>query len=350
MSDALDELTAMQRYLGEETIEHGRGGIISRRDMMSRLVGICGSAVAASALLAACGDDSAASTSASSASSASSAPSSSVTTAAAPATTAASAATPATTASPAPTTAPPPSVGKSPLAVPANDPAVSAAAVTFTGPASTIFGYLARPAANTSAKRAGVLVIHEIFGLNDHIRDVTRRLAKNGYLALAVDLTSRAGGVDKVGPNGVSGALGQMTADNQVADLEAAAAYLGTQADFSGKLGITGFCFGGGVTLNLAAGSTKVLAAVPYYGPAPSPASKLSATKAAVLAHYGATDSRINASIPDVEAAMAGKTFQKRVWDGAGHAFNNDTGTNYNETAALGAWKETLDWFAKYLQ
>lgn len=335
-------ITAMQRYLGEETIEHARDGLISRRDMMIRLAGICGSATAALALLAACGDDSATPGAASApptpGASSAPPPTSSVATTAAP-----------TTAAP-PTTATPVPGARSPLAVAANDPALVSAAVTVNGPAGSIFGYLSRPAAPATTKRGAILVIHEIFGLNDHIRDVTRRLAKNGYLALAVDLTSRAGGVDKVGSNGVSGALGQLRPDDQVADLDAAATFLAGQPDASGKIGITGFCFGGGVTLNYCASSAKPAAGVAYYGPAPSPASKLAGTGAAILAHYGGTDARINASIPDVEAALAGKTFAKRVWDGAAHAFNNDTGNNYNETAALGAWKETLDWFARYLR
>ena len=112
---------------------------------------------------------------------------------------------------------------------------------------------------------------------------------------------------------------------------------------------MVGFCFGGGMTLSYAAAQPKVRAAVPYYGPTPQPASAMSATRAAILAQYGATDTRVNAGIPDLEAALTGKTFEKRIYDGAGHAFNNDTGGGYNEAAATQAWQATIDWFARYL-
>ena len=115
------------------------------------------------------------------------------------------------------------------------------------------------------------------------------------------------------------------------------------------ELGVVGFCFGGGMTLSYAAAQPKVLAAVPYYGPTPQPPSVMSATGAAILAQYGANDTRVNAGIPDLEAALAGKTFEKKISDGAGHAFNNDTGGAYNEAAAVQAWQATLAWFARYL-
>ena len=196
-------------------------------------------------------------------------------------------------------------------------------------------------------KRPGVIVIHEIFGLTDHIRDVARRLAKVGYLALAVDLASRSGGTDKA--ENVPGALTQGPVEDRIADLNSGVAFLEANDNYNGKLGVTGFCFGGGMTLSLAAAQPKVLAAVPYYGPTPQPPSVMSATKAAILAHYGADDARVNAGIPDLEAALKGKRFEKRVHAGAGHAFNNDTGDAYNEDVAIGAWTETTGWFSRYL-
>ncbi len=113
-----------------------------------------------------------------------------------------------------------------------------------------------------------------------------------------------------------------------------------------------GFCFGGGYTLRLAAANPKIVAAVPYYGPVPNPPSIMSSTKAAIFAQYGAIDNFVNPGIPGLEKVMAdsNKTFQKKIYDGAGHAFNNDTGANYNEKVAVEAWKNTLDWFNKYLK
>jgi carboxymethylenebutenolidase len=123
----------------------------------------------------------------------------------------------------------------------------------------------------------------------------------------------------------------------------------GVQPD---KFGVVGFCFGGAYTLRLAAANPKIAAAVPYYGVTPDPASQMAATNAAILGQYGGTDQRVDATIPALEQVMkdSGKIYEKRIYDGAGHAFNNDTGRNYNETAAVAAWKETLAWFDKYLK
>jgi carboxymethylenebutenolidase len=115
---------------------------------------------------------------------------------------------------------------------------------------------------------------------------------------------------------------------------------------------VVGFCFGGGYTLRMAAANPKLAAAVSYYGPVPDPASQMSTTNAAILGQYGGNDTRVNSTVPGLEKVMqeSGKTFEKRVYDGANHAFNNDTGQNYNEAAAVAAWKETLAWFDKYLK
>jgi len=114
---------------------------------------------------------------------------------------------------------------------------------------------------------------------------------------------------------------------------------------------VVGFCFGGAYTLRLAAANPKMAAAVCYYGVTPEPADQMSATNAAILGQYGATDQRVDATIPALEQVMQlnGKTFQKYLYEGAGHAFNNDTGQNYNQEAAVAAWQRTLDWFGKYL-
>jgi carboxymethylenebutenolidase len=316
---ASEELNWMQRYAASEVVEQAAAGRWTRREMLVRLVAIGGSVTAATALLAACGDgdDDGARSSGSTRPAAES------------------------------TVVVPPTRGdgNAVLSVPADDPAVRAEAVTFPGPASELFGYLARPAAG--GERAGVLVIHEIFGLNDHIRDVARRLAKAGYLALAVDLASRAGGTEAAA--NVAGALTQGSVEDRVADLDAAVDFLTRQSGYDGKLGVVGFCFGGGMTLSFAAASPEVRAAVAYYGPTPQPPSVMEATGAAILAQYGGDDARVNAGIPALEAALAGKTFEQRVYDGAGHAFNNDTTGAYDETAAVAAWTATLEWFAEHL-
>ena len=321
----MTELNWMQEYAAAETIELREEGLLSRREMLVRLVAICGTASAAAAFLAACSSDTAKS---SSSTSTSSPPGGSTTTSSGAVT--------------------PPTAGGAGhiLSVAATDPDVKAENVTFPGPAATMFGYLARPAAQGTYP--AVLVNHEIFGLTDHIRDVARRLAKVGFIALAVDLVSRAGGSEKAGVN-VPGALTQGRVDDRVADLNAGVTFLESQPGYNRKLGVIGFCFGGGMTLSFAAANSKVLAAVPYYGPTPQPASVMSATKAAILAQYGANDARVNAGIPDLEAALAGKTFEKRIYDGAGHAFNNDTGGAYNEEAAVPAWTATINWLHKYL-
>ena len=326
----MDELNWSQRYCGEEVIEHYQHGEISRRKMMRELVLICGSLTTASALLAACGgDDKAASSSSSSSSSAPSITAATTTTA--PSTTVA----PTTTAA---TTGPK-------LSVAANDPAVRAADVTYSGPAGTLQAYITRPSA--SGTRAAVIVIHENRGLTDHIKDVARRVAKAEFIGLAVDLASRSGGTVAAGGN-ISGVLSSVPSADRIADINAGVKYLETQTDYNGKLGITGFCFGGGVTFEYAGAQPSIRAAVPYYGSTVK--ENYASTKAAILTHYGGTDSRINASIPDVEATLTGKTtFEKRVWDGAGHAFNNDTGGAYNEKAAVDAWQLTVDWFKKHL-
>ncbi len=312
------ELNWMERYAATELVELADSGAMSRREALGWLAKVCGSATAASAFLVACSSGGSSPPSASK-------PTSST-----------------TMGSTAATNGPAGHV----LSVAEGDPQVRAASVEFPGPASKMFGYLARPA--TSGRFPAVIVIHEIFGLNDHIRDVARRLAKVGYVALAPDLASRAGGTEA--STDVIGDLISGPVEDRIADLNAAAAYLETKRAYNGRLGVVGFCFGGAMTLAFAAAQPKVRAAVPYYGPTPEPAAQMAGTKAAVLAHYGADDARVNASIPGLEAALAGGTFTKRVWTGAGHQFNNDTSAAYREPIAVDAWNETLAWFATHLR
>ena len=345
---AIDQLNQMQRYLGEEMIEDYHTGELTRRQMLKRLLGICGSGAAAAALLAACGEG----TATPPAATAGATPPSAVPPAAdLPTAGPATAATQPTAAAPAAATAAAPAGGAtSPLSVAADDPDVAGSDVTFQS-YTAVSGYVARPKAEGTYP--GVIVIHENRGLTDHIRDVARRLAKAGYIALAPDLASRAGGTAQVGADKITGYFANAKPEDLVKDLNSAVDFLGQQSSVQpDKYGTVGFCFGGALVLRLAAANPKIAAAVCYYGVTPDPASQMSATNAAILGQYGATDQRVDATIPALEQVMqqSGKTFQKYLYEGAGHAFNNDTGQNYNQAAAVAAWQRTLDWFGKYLK
>jgi carboxymethylenebutenolidase len=247
---------------------------------------------------------------------------------------------------PPPATSTPP---RSPLSVKEDDPAIEARMIDFPGEAGKVFGYFARPKA--AGTYPAVVVIHENRGLIPHIQDVVRRAAKEGFVALGVDLLSRNGGTQAVGDDArASGLLGQGKPEDFVADLSAGVKYLqGVDVAKKDKLGVFGFCFGGGYTWRLAVSNKAITAAVPFYGP-PPPLEQIPNTNAAILAIYGETDARINASIPQVEDALkkAGKTYEIKVYPGVGHAFHNDTGAAWNEQAALDAWKNNVAWLKKY--
>jgi len=231
-----------------------------------------------------------------------------------------------------------------------DDPTIIASEVQIPGGDATLIGYLARPASEEVAPV--ILVCHENRGLTPHILDVTRRFAKAGYVGLAVDLLSRQGGSAEVGESGAPGALGNMSPDLYVADFRSGWLYLQEQpfAD-ARRVGMTGFCFGGGVTWQVATQMPELLAAVPFYGPHPLP-SGVPNINAAVLGIYGEQDTRINSGIPGIEAAMLenNKIYEKVIYPGADHAFHNDTGSRYNAEAAKDAWERTLVWFEQYVR
>jgi carboxymethylenebutenolidase len=226
---------------------------------------------------------------------------------------------------------------------------VNASAVTFPGQDADVQGYLSRPAAGDPAPI--ILVCHENRGLTEHIQDVTRRLAKAGYVALAVDLLSRQGGSATLNSSDVPGVLSSIEPDLFVQDFLSGWRWLGEQ-DFamSERVGMTGFCFGGGVTWRVATQMPELKAAVPFYGPHPE-VSDVPNIQAAILAIYGEQDSRINAGIPGIEEAMQqnGKIYTKFIYPDADHAFFNDTGGRYNPTAAQDAWAQMLAWFGQYV-
>ena len=231
-----------------------------------------------------------------------------------------------------------------------DDPSVIAEAVEFPAGEDRIAGYLARPA---SAGRSPVaLVCHENRGLTGHIQDVARRLAREGYVALAVDLLSRQGGSAAVGESNVPGVLGNQPPEQFAADFRAGWEYLGG-LDFAdpARVGMVGFCFGGGVTWLVATRMPELLAAVPFYGPHP-PVADVPKIRAAVLAIYAGRDDRINQGIPEIEAAMQehGSVYEKVIYPDVDHAFHNDTGSRYAPEAARDAWARTLAWFDRYVR
>lgn len=236
-----------------------------------------------------------------------------------------------------------------------DDPAIEASDVEFDSGGETIMGYLARPSAASSFGEGPlpvILVCHENRGLTEHIKDVTRRLAVAGYVGLAVDLLSRQGGTASMSSDDVPGALGTTSPDQFVQDFTSGWRYLQDQpfakAD---RVGMVGFCFGGGVTWLMATRMPELLAAVPFYGP-PPPIEDVPNINAAVLAIYGERDDRINQTIPQIEAAMQenNKIYEKVIYPNADHAFHNDTGQRYNPQAARDAWRRTLEWFGRYVK
>lgn len=234
------------------------------------------------------------------------------------------------------------------LSVAPNDPAVRPADVTFPGQGATILGYFVLPKAD--GVYPAVLVCHENRGLTGHIRDVTRRFGRAGYAALAVDLLSREGGTAKVDPSQVAAKL-TANPEQNVADFRAGYTYLQTLDSVKkNATGMVGFCFGGGVTWRTIEEVPEIKAAVPFYGPNP-PLSDVPKIQAAVLALYGGADQRIDSGIPAIEKAMKdnGKIYEKIVYPGANHAFNNDTGPSWDPAAAYDAWDKTLAWLKKYL-
>jgi carboxymethylenebutenolidase len=223
--------------------------------------------------------------------------------------------------------------------------------VTFGGAdGATIMAYLARPAADGGYP--AVLICHENRGTSEHYRDVARRYAKAGYVGLHLDLLSRQGGTAAVAPNQIGGIIsGPGVAERHVSDFQAGMAYLREQPFVAGdQIGMTGYCFGGGVTWNVATKEPTLRAAAPYYG-TPAFPGEAGNIHAAILAVYAQLDERTTQSGLAVEPALAAGqvTYKYNVYPGAMHAFFNDTGGAYNETAALAAWQDTLAWFSTYL-
>jgi carboxymethylenebutenolidase len=214
--------------------------------------------------------------------------------------------------------------------------------VAYAGPAGTVKGYLAI-AADAGGRLPAVVVIHENRGLNPHIKDVVRRVALEGFLALGPDLLSRQGGTP-ASDEAAAQMFGGLDRTAVVSDAVAAIAYLRSHPASNGKVGAIGFCFGGGIVNQMAVNSPDLAAAVAYYGSQPS-AEDAAKIRARLMLHYGGLDERTNAGIPAYEAALkaAGVDYQLFVYEGANHAFNNDTSqARYNKQAAELAWSRTI--------
>lgn len=240
-----------------------------------------------------------------------------------------------------------------------SDERIKASYVTIPSPQGngSIKGYLVRPFSAdtrdaTAAKLPGILVVHENRGLNPHIEDIARRLALANFMALAPDALTSVGGYPGDDNRG-----GQLFAsvDNakKTEDFVAAALWLKGRADCSGKIGVTGFCYGGGIANTLAVRlGADLAAAAPFYGGAPA-AADVPKIKAAILVHHAALDTRLVEAWPAYEAALkaASVPHEGHIYPGAVHGFNNDaTPERYHEAAADEAWQRTIGWFNKYVR
>ena len=302
-------MTPLPRYLAEEIATDHFDGLLTRREAMRRLALLGVGTAAASALITACSEKQEH---------------------------AGPTAPPDTTTSSSGSAQPPGMAG-----------ALPTSPITWPGPQ----GELQAAWAQAANPRGGVLVIHENKGLNDWVRSVAGRLAGAGYSALAIDLLSEEGGTGTYqDPAEATAALAKVPPDRFTRDLNSSVAELQLRVP-GRKVGVVGFCFGGGLVWQLlSSGGLRVSAAVPFYGPLPDDPD-FAGSKAAVLAIYAALDSRVTRSQNAAKAALdrAGLVNDIIVEPNADHAFFNDTGPRYNAAAATDAWQRLLDWFGRYL-
>jgi carboxymethylenebutenolidase len=302
-------VTPLQRYIAEEIATDHVDGLMSRREALRRLALLGVGTAAATALIAACGENKQPTSDA-----------------------------PVTSNEPATVSAPPPG----------SEHTVPTAPITWAGPRGELQAAWA-PAADP---RGGVLVIHENKGLNDYIRSVAGRFAGIGYSALAIDLLSAQGGTGTFAdPAEATAALGKLPPEEALADLKSGIDELQRRVPGK-KVAAVGFCMGGGFVWRLlASGEPRLAAAVPFYGPTPDNPDFAGSKDVAVLGIYAAQDQRVNVGEPVVRAALekAGLVFELVTEPDANHAFFNDTGDRYNPTAAGDAWRRVQEWFSKHL-
>jgi len=235
--------------------------------------------------------------------------------------------------------------------VPKDDKRLKTEYVTFASPQGyeKVRAYFVKPAEATG-KLPGVLVVHENRGLNPYIEDVARRLGVGGFLALAPDELTSLGGYPGDDEKGVA-LQAKLDQKKMMEDWAAAAAYLKSRPDCTGKVGVVGFCYGGGVANNLAVRMPDLAAAVPFYGMQPS-AEDVAKIKAPLLIHYGGLDNRVNAGWPAFETALKANhvNYTAYIYEGANHGFHNDTTPRYDKAAAELAWSRTMEFFNKTLR
>lgn len=302
-------MTPLQRYIAEEIATDHVDGLLSRREALRRLALLGVGTAAATALIAACGENKQPTSNA-----------------------------PVTSNEPATVRTPPPG----------SENTVPSTPITWAGPR----GELQAAWAPAAEPRGGVLVIHENKGLNDYIRSVAGRFAGIGYSALAIDLLSAQGGTGRFAdPAEATAALGKLPPEEALADLKSGIDEL--QRRLPGKkVAAVGFCMGGGFVWRLlASGEPRLAAAVPFYGPTPDNPDFAGSKDVAVLGIYAAQDQRVNATEPVARAALekAGLVFELVTEPDANHAFFNDTGDRYNATAAEDAWRRVQDWFTAHV-
>ena len=206
-------------------------------------------------------------------------------------------------------------------------------------------GYLARPAKATG-KLPGVLVVHENRGLNPHIEDIARRIALDNFVAFAPDALTPLGGYPAAGEDEARTLFQKLEQTKTREDMVAAAGFLKGHAECTGRIGVVGFCYGGGISNFLATRLPDLAAAVPFYG-GPPPVEDVANIKARMLIHYAGVDERINAAWPGYEAALkaAGVKYTVFQYAGTQHGFNNDTTPRYDAAAAKQAWDRTVAFF-----
>ena len=325
----MTKLGKFEKYLIEEFFDDYRAGAMSQRTFTRRVAFITGSMAAASAamLLVGCTPEEVPR---------------STDPMPTPSTSSSGVGTGAASAGPVPG-------ARSPLSVPDGAPGLETETVRFPAGGMDISAYLARPEAGSPGP--AVLICHENRGLTPHIEDVARRFAKAGYAGLALDLLSREGGTSKLDRDAVPGALTAAGAQRHVSDFSAAFDYLQSQ-DFvdGGRIAMTGYCFGGGITWQSATELPGLKATAAFYGPSPD-LEKVPAIKPAVFGVYAELDQRITGALPALRDALAATDVRHRltVYPGVDHAFHNDTGERYVEAQATAAWNDTLAWFAQYV-
>ncbi len=310
----LNDTQKIKRYLAEEMVEEYEEGRMSRRRMIETVGRILGVAVVSPALLASlgCGSPEGGAEE--------------------------------------PEAAPVPEGGTDGVTVEPDDPDIEVSEVEVPGEEGALSAYQARP--SSEGPFAAILLIHENRGLTEHTRDVARRFAKVGYAGLAVDMLSRTGGTDQFADESeVTTAISELDQDGVISDLQSSVTWLEEQPYVQqGRIGGIGWCWGGGQTWRLATQEPRLNAAVAFYGPNP-PLEDVPDIQAAVLGIYGAEDRRITDQEPELDQALAdaGKTYEMIIFDGANHAFFNDTGDRFDPEAAEAAWSNTLGWFDEYL-